>query len=54
MTPIDALSKACEAAVLSSREQKPGVVVRALPKEMREALERLTPDDARSMRLPWR
>ena len=49
-TPIDALAAAITAGFVSSVERRPGAVISRLPKEMRERLERLTSDQARSMR----
>ena len=53
MSPIDALSEAVLGAIVSSRAMRPGVVVEHLPRETREALQKLTSDDLASMRVDW-
>ena len=50
MKPTEALEKAIDWAFLSSHPRKPGVVIQKLPKDVREALEKLTSDDALNMR----
>ena len=50
MDSIDALDRAIMAGFLSSAGRKPGAVVSRLPKDVRDALHKLTSDEARSMR----
>ena len=49
MTPTAALSRAIDAGLLLKR-LPPGAVVERLPADVREALKRLTSDEARRMR----
>lgn len=53
MKPIEAMEKALEMSVLSSRGHQPGVVIAGLSRETRAALEQLTSDDALRMRPDW-
>jgi len=50
MRPVDALWQAIISANVSSRAFRPGVVVEHLPREIREALQRLTSDDSLNLR----
>lgn len=50
MTPLEALHEATTMALLSSAPIKPGAVVSRLRGDVRDALQRLTSDDALKLR----
>ena len=52
MTPIEALEKAIEWALVWSGQRRPGAVVSSQSAETRDALSRLTSDDAANTRYP--
>lgn len=48
-----ALESALLMAVLISHDNKPGAVIARMPKEQRSALEHLTSEDTRNVRVWW-
>lgn len=50
MTPLDAFLKVLPMTFLSSGPRRPGAIIEHCPKDVREALSRLTSDDLLRLR----
>lgn len=54
MSPREALERAIASAMAYTAANKPGALVQRLDRETRDALSKLTSDEARNTRLDWK